>query len=85
MKFSLGSQSHVAQVLKNAKKLRNVDGYGSVYICPDRSPDERKAYKKLVEEVKKKRDTESDKVHIIRHNKVVSFSMNCEPRKTGVE
>ena len=65
IKISLSSQAHDAHVLKNAKKLRTQDGYRSVYICPDRSPEERKAYKKLVEEVKMKRDTETDKVPFI--------------------
>ena len=39
----------------------------------------------LVEEVNMKRDTETDKVHFIRHNKVVSHSKNCEPHKCGNE
>ena len=81
VKFSLRSQAHVTQVLK----LRSIDGFRSVYICPDRSLEERKAYKKLVEEVKMKRETETDKVHFIRHNEVVSHSKNCEPHKCGSE
>lgn len=81
VKFCLRSHSHVAQVLKNARKLRTADGYKSVYICPDRSFEERKAFKKLVEELKVKRDSETDKVHLIRHNKVVSISKS----KTGAE
>ena len=85
VKFCLRSHAHVAQVLKNARKLRTVDGYKSVYICPDRSVEERKAYKKLVEELKVKRNTETDKVHLIRHNKVVSYNKSSEPIKTGVE
>ena len=85
IKFSLSSQAHVAHVLKNAKKLRTQDGYRSVYICPDRSPEERKAYKKLVEEVKRKRDTETDKVHFILRNKIVSHSKNCSPDSSGNE
>ena len=85
VKFRLSSQARVVQVLKSARKLRTVDGYESVYICPDRSAEERKAYKKLVEELKKKRDSETDKVYYIRHNKIVSYSKNSEPAKTGKE
>ena len=85
VKFSLRSQAHVTQVLKNARKLRTIEEFRSVYICPDRSSEERKAYKKLVEEVKQKRDTETDKVHFIRHNKVVSHSKNCKPPQAGNE
>ena len=72
-------------MLKNAKKLHTQDGYRSVYICPDRSPEERKAYKKLVEEVKRKRNTETDKVHFILRNKIVSHSKNCSPDSSGNE
>lgn len=85
VKFSLSSQAHVAQVLKNARKLRTLDGYSSVYICPDRCLEERKAYKKLVEEVKKKRDTETDKVHYILRDKIVSYSKNCKSDSSGNE
>ena len=79
VKFSLRSSAHVAQVLRNARKLRTLEGYESVYICPDRSLEERRAYKKLVDELKEKRDSERDKVHFIRHNKVVSSTRNVEP------
>ena len=72
--FSLSSQAHVTQVLKNAGKLRTIDGRRSIYICPYRSSEKRKAYKKLVEEVKRKRDIETDKAHVIMHNKIVSYS-----------
>ena len=85
VKFSLSNQAHVTQVLKNARKLRTIDGRRSIFICPDRSSEERKAYKKLVEEVKRKRDTETDKVHVIMHNKIVSYSKNCKPHSSGAE
>jgi hypothetical protein len=85
VKFSLRSQAHVAQVLKNARKLRTKDVYRSVYVCPDRSAEERKAYKKLVEEVKRKRDTETDKVHFILRNKIVSHRKNCKSDLYGNE
>lgn len=79
VRFSLSSAAHVIHVLNNARKLRSKDGYGSIYLCPDRCLDERKAYQKLVEEVKQKRDSEPDKVHFIRHNKVVSAPKNSLP------
>jgi hypothetical protein len=44
-----------------------------------------KAYKKLVEEVKRKRDTETDKVHFILRNKIVSHSKNCKSDLCGNE
>ena len=30
IKFSLSSAAHVIQILKNARKLREVEGYGSI-------------------------------------------------------
>ena len=45
IKFSLNSSDQVNQVLRNAKHLQNKEGtvLYSVYICPDRYVDERKA------------------------------------------
>ena len=54
-----------------------------IIICPDRSLEERRAYKKLVEEVKQKRTTEPDKVHVIKNNKIVSLERKHEPALTG--
>ena len=76
VKFSCSSSEVVAQVLRKARLLRSKEGYETVYICPDRTVDERRAYKKLWEEVKEKRKSESSKVHIIRNNKIVSFDRN---------
>ena len=68
IKVSLARSAHVIQILGAVKKLKSSDKFSSVFICPDRSPEERKAYKKLVEEVKRKRDTETDKVHVNMNN-----------------
>ena len=83
VKFAVSSADHAIQVMRNARKLRTKEGYGSVYICPDRSLEERRAYKKLVEEVKQKRTTEPDKFHIIKNNKIVSLERKHEPAQTG--
>ena len=79
IKLSLRSHDHVAQVLRNAKQLRTKEGYRSIYICPDRTAEERKAYKKLVEEVIAKRKAEPNKVHRIKNNKIVSSDKDTEP------
>jgi hypothetical protein len=82
VKFSLRSNLHV-RMLINARKLCSKDGFGSIYISPDRSLDERRAYKKLVEELKLKRSKEPDKVHVIKNNKIVSFNRDSEPVVSG--
>ena len=50
VKFSLNSSAGVIQIMKKARKLRSKDGYKFIYICPDRSYEERKSYRKLVDE-----------------------------------
>ena len=62
----------VSQILKKAKILRTKEGYRYVYISPDRTVDERRAFKKLWEQLQLKRKSETDKVHIIKNNKIVA-------------
>jgi len=66
VKFTLSSSDHAIRVIRNASKLCTKKGYRSVYICPDRTAAERKANKKLVEELRLKRTTEPGKFHSIR-------------------
>ena len=47
-------------MLREARLLRGKEGYKIVYICPDRTVDERRAYKKLVAELKVKKIEEPD-------------------------
>ena len=72
VKFTLAGTDHVRQILSKTRRLREVEGYTAVYICPDRSVERRAAFKKLVEVVKQKRIDEPNKVHIIKNNKIVS-------------
>ena len=63
----------VNQILGKAKLLRTKPGYRNIYISPDRTVEERRAFKKLWEELQLKRRTETDKVHFIKNNKIVSL------------
>ena len=83
IKFSVSSNDHVRQILRKCKALRNKDGYKSVYICPDRSVEERRAFKLLVEELKQKRKSEPGYVHSIRNNKISSVLRDSLPADTG--
>ena len=60
VKFSVRSSVVANQIVRKAKLLRTKEGFKSVYICPDRTVSERRAYKKLVEELKLKRQSEPD-------------------------
>ena len=78
VKLSLSNSDHVAQVLRNANKLHTKKGYGSIYIRPDRTEEERKAYKELLELLKQKRKSEPNRTHYIRYNRIVSSETNSE-------
>ena len=82
VKFSVASSDHAAQVIRKARSLRTKEGYSSVYICPDRTLDERRAFKQLVDQMKMKRIAEPDKVFVIKNNKVVC-SVRSEPGTAG--
>ena len=72
IKFTLNSSDMARQILRKTKLLKTVDRYDQIYISPDRSPRERVAFKKLIEELKLKRSTESNKIHFIVNNRIVS-------------
>ncbi len=72
VKFTLNSTDMVSQVLRKAKLLRTKEGYSTIYLCPDRTVDERQAFKKLLEDLKAIKKAEPNKVHVIRNNKIVS-------------
>ena len=68
IKFTLSSS--------DVRLLRSKEGFKSVYLCPDRTIEERRAYKKLVQELKLKREAEPDKSFLIKNNKIVMVSEN---------
>ncbi|KAL5260733.1 hypothetical protein ACHWQZ_G010775 [Mnemiopsis leidyi] len=76
VKFSLSNSDHVAQVLRSANRLHTKEGYKSVYICPDRTVQERRTYKILLVQLKEKRKSEPNRTHYIRNNRIVSSDMN---------
>ena len=59
--------------LTKAKYLRQSERYKTVYISPDRSPEEREAHKQLVLQLKNKRDTDRESHHFIRDGKICSI------------
>ena len=72
VRVKLSGTDHVRQILKKTATLRNVEGCTRIYICPDRTTEQRVAHRKLVEEMKKKKISEPGKQHFIRRNVVVS-------------
>ena len=64
----------MVQILRAAKKLKNSEKFGSVFIRPDRSPEEPKMRHETVMDLKKRLNDEPNKRHFIRGLKVVTVS-----------
>lgn len=77
IRFSLDSSDVVKQILQKSKELKNMEGSSKVYLCPDRSFEDRLIIKKLVTEIKQKRTNEPNKVHFIRNTKIVSYEKDA--------
>ena len=69
-KVTLDSVKSKRELLNNAKKLRNSEKWGRVYITPDLSPHEREENKKLREELRKRRN-EGESGLVIRRGKII--------------
>ena len=64
--------------------LRSKEGLKSVYVCPERTIEERPAYKKLLRKLKLKSEAEPNKSFVIRNNKIVSVSENISSASRAV-
>ena len=64
-------ESTATRVLRNAWKLKRSSNYGSTYIAPERTPNEQKEWKKLVEKLKKQIQSEPSAKWSIRRGKVI--------------
>ena len=72
VKVVLASSTAVRQLLLKAKHLRQVQQLKTVYLCPDRSPQEREFQRQLVLELKEKSRKQLDHHHYIKGGKVMS-------------
>jgi hypothetical protein len=57
-------------VLRRSHLLRKDSRYNSVYVAPDRSPEERKEHKNLVEALKVGIAKEPEFYHFIKNNQI---------------
>lgn len=69
--FTVKSTDIVYQILRKAKRLKDIDGFKTVYISPNRTPEERISRQKLVTELKKIRSENPDCRYFIRKNEIV--------------
>ena len=74
VKVSVASSAHVFQILRAAKKLKDSEQFGNVFICPDRTVEERTTRREAVTSLKQKMKDEPGKRHIIRGGKVLTVS-----------
>jgi hypothetical protein len=72
IKVRLTSFDTVANVLRNAKHLKNSSNNKATFIGPDRSKEERTEHKKLVDRMKSMMDDQPDKYHFIRRGVIRS-------------
>ena len=72
VKLTLSNSSVAHQILLKAKTLKDTPKYKSVYICPDRSPEERAARRALVTKLKEANVKQPGMTHFIRNGKVHS-------------
>ena len=71
-KCTLTSSTAVHQILLKSRQLKLLDTYKSVFICPDRTPEERAARRALVAELKAANAKQPNHKHYIKHGKVHS-------------
>ena len=70
VKVSLGNSSTVHQILVNAKKLRLCEDHKTVFISPDRSPEDRAIHQRLVLEMKQIAKEDIKKHYYIRSGNI---------------
>ena len=73
VRVTFSSISGARQCIRQSKDLKGDEGWGDVYINPDRSPAERKEIKKLVAEMKTKIASDPSVFWKISKMKLVSF------------
>ena len=66
----------VDQILYKARRLKQVDRYKNVFLCPDRSPEQRAQQRELIKRLKNKLIEEPDKKHFIRNDEIHSVDKN---------
>ena len=72
VKVTLTGNGSINQILMKARTLRTVEAYKSVFLSPDRSPDERTQHRQLILYSKQKVAQQPDKKHFIRQGQIIT-------------
>ena len=70
VKVKLSSSIVVDQLVANARNLRKVSKFKTVFVCPDRSPEQRQTQRDLVNEMKERASKETGKIFFIKAGKI---------------
>lgn len=81
IKVTLASSVSVDAMLQRRHLLRKDPRYNSVYLAPDRTPEERREYKDLVDALKAKISKEPESYHHIRDRQILSSPRKNSPKK----
>ena len=76
VKVCVSSSLIVQQILINARNLRNSERFKTVYLSPDRSPEQREARKELIASMKAKALAEPDKKFYIKDGEIHCANRN---------
>ena len=66
IKVVLHTREMVRSILARSSKLKEVDGFSRVYLCPDRTVEQRAERRKLVATLAERRAAEPGKSFVIR-------------------
>ena len=72
VKVKFSNSAAVYQILANARKLKEVEKFKTVYVSPDRAEEDRIKNRELVRELKKLISEKPTMRHFIRHGKLIS-------------
>ena len=73
VKVTLSNLAFVIQILAKVRKLRTIEIYKNVYLCPDRSSKQRDLHRQLVIDMKTKQSADPTKRHYIRNGLILSI------------
>ena len=74
VKVTVSSSAIVDQIVGNGKKLRQLEKFRTVFVCPDRSPEQRKIQRDLVKIMKERALSETGLRFFIRSGEIHSVA-----------
>ena len=73
VKVTVTNPTVVSQILSKARNLRKVNESKSVFVCPDRSTEQRAKQKLLVADLKRLSREQTDKKNFIKNGEILSI------------